>query len=601
MSRFKKPAAKSDQNLTDVPPTCHLYIAGVGSGLGHTCAQIREALSPYGEIESIEMPPGKRYVFVSYLDESSSTRAKNGLSEKHMQMDFLGGGRLGIVEYAQQVPADVESDIKSTEPEDVVLTQHVEVPGCRQFFDWITSQEEIELLNELELSTWEINLKRRVQHYGFTFSYSTLMLDYGSSPPSMTSRFSELAKKMESTISHFNHGADATDAHDILPLTQLTVNEYQPGQGIASHIDTKNCFGPDIFILNLGSGITMRLQYRGEEEKMLNTKKYIWLPQRSLLLLSGEARNSWSHGIAARLNDKVNGNIIARSRRVSLTFRQALIPGDVPTASLAPTPQELDHVFRVYDNIAVHWNHTRGKRKVHWQRVKAFLETLPAGSLLADIGSGDGKYFGLNKHVTCIGCDRSLNLLQVSREPSHETFCCDAVKLPLVSDMFDVTICIAVLHHLASKDRRVAVVKELVRITRPGGKILVQAWAQEQDEDSRHNFEEQDVLVPWRLQQRFFQPGQSGNSPSIANSLSNEGPCEHVEDDGQDDELIFQRFCHVYKRGELEDICSHVPGCRVSESGWDKGNWYVFLEKFVDIRPLIKGPTMTLPSFVKRV
>ena len=43
----------------------------------------------------------------------------------------------------------------------------------------------------------------------------------------------------------------------------------------------------------------------------------------------------------------------------------------------------------VYDDIAVHWNHTRGKRKVHWARVKDFLEALPPGSLLADVGSGD--------------------------------------------------------------------------------------------------------------------------------------------------------------------------------------------------------------------
>jgi hypothetical protein len=43
---------------------------------------------------------------------------------------------------------------------------------------------------------------------------------------------------------------------------------------------------------------------------------------------------------------------------------QALIPGDLPSSSLASSELEKDHVFRVYDNIAVHWNHTRGKRKV---------------------------------------------------------------------------------------------------------------------------------------------------------------------------------------------------------------------------------------------
>jgi hypothetical protein len=32
---------------------------------------------------------------------------------------------------------------------------------------------------------------------------------------------------------------------------------------------------------------------------------------------------------------------------------------------------------------------------------------------VADIGSGDGKYFGINPDIFSIGCDRSLKLLQV--------------------------------------------------------------------------------------------------------------------------------------------------------------------------------------------
>lgn len=36
---------------------------------------------------------------------------------------------------------------------------------------------------------------------------------------------------------------------------------------------------------------------------------------------------------------------------------------------------------------------------------------------------------------------------------------------------------------------------------------MLQAWALEQGEASRHNFEQQDVMVPWRLQKRFFQDG----------------------------------------------------------------------------------------------
>jgi SAM-dependent methyltransferase len=123
----------------------------------------------------------------------------------------------------------------------------------------------------------------------------------------------------------------------------------------------------------------------------------------------------------------------------------------------------------VYDSIATHWHHTRGRRKVYWHRVKTFIEALPAGSLIADIGSGDGKYFGVNPSCFSLGCDRSLNLLDVSKDAHFETFCCDAVKLPLVSDRFDAVLCIAVLHHLASVDRRMSLIRELLRICVCGG------------------------------------------------------------------------------------------------------------------------------------
>lgn len=123
----------------------------------------------------------------------------------------------------------------------------------------------------------------------------------------------------------------------------------------------------------------------------------------------------------------------------------------------------------MYDSIALHWHHTRGKRRVHWHTVKDFVEALPAGSLMADVGSGDGKYFGLNPDVLSIGCDRSVNLLHVSRDGAYETFCCDAVQLPLVTGVFDAAICIAVLHHIASVDRRISLIKELLRICRTGG------------------------------------------------------------------------------------------------------------------------------------
>ena len=382
------------------------------------------------------------------------------------------------------------------------------------------------------------------------------------------------------------------DNKEVLSFQQLTVNQYLPGQGIAPHIDTESCIGPIIPVINLGSGITMLLEKRKHNNNDDNDntsstttriKKHVWLPRRSLLILSGESRYLYTHGIAPRVNDKVKGTLIPRQIRLSLTFRQVLYPGDIPKNSLSPSTLEQDHVFEVYDNIAIHWNHTRGKRKVHWHRVKTFIENLPKGSYVADIGCGDGKYFGVNPDVFLLGCDRSIKLLEVSQNdddsPSnssnanthrYETFSCDAVKLPLRSNVFDAALCIAVLHHLSTVDRRIAVLRELLRITRFGGMIMLQAWAMEQDETSRRNFDKQDVFVPWNLPKRF-------------------------NDDG--DDKVFQRYCHVYKEGELIDLCSSIPNCKLVDSGWDKGNWFVQLQKVEDDRlQNVKGLETSLPT-----
>lgn len=434
----------------------------------------------------------------------------------------------------------------------------------------------------------------------------------------------------------------------------MTVNEYTPGQGIASHIDTTSCFGADIYIVSMGSDVVMHFISPGTDAiatvpgdgqsdsgsgstdgatdtmesagkplplplplpLLLRRDKYVRLPRRSLLVLQGEARYDWSHAINPRKYDKVNDLLIKRDRRLSLTFRQAQRPGAISSELLRSSELELDHVVRVYDTIAVHWNHTRGKRKVYWHRVKNFIDALSAGTLLADVGSGDGKYFGVKPDITSIGCDRSIKLLEVSFAPTegHNTFCCDAVRLPLVSDAFDATLCIAVLHHMASVERRYAVIAELVRITRPGGEVMVQAWAFEQGLDSKRVFDSQDTMVPWKLNKRFFSDedrstldseGDGSGHGISGSSEPAEGACKHVIENAVGD-LVFQRYCHVYKEGELENLCSTIPGCRILESGWDTGNWFVRLEKVaVDESSYlpecaIVGPECALPNFVSR-
>ena len=51
----------------------------------------------------------------------------------------------------------------------------------------------------------------------------------------------------------------------------------------------------------------------------------VWLEQKSLVVLKGDARDEWLHGIAARKSDELNGQKHTRGRRVSLTFRNVIL------------------------------------------------------------------------------------------------------------------------------------------------------------------------------------------------------------------------------------------------------------------------------------
>lgn len=98
---------------------------------------------------------------------------------------------------------------------------------------------------------------------------------------------------------------------------QLLVNEYTPGQGIASHIDHEKHFGDVVCSLSLGSACVMDFQSKADSEQV-----HMLLPVRGLLALRDDARYQWKHGITKRKSDKLDdGTVLKRGTRISLTFR----------------------------------------------------------------------------------------------------------------------------------------------------------------------------------------------------------------------------------------------------------------------------------------
>lgn len=128
-------------------------------------------------------------------------------------------------------------------------------------------------------------------------------------------------------------------------------------------------------------------------------------------------------------------------------------------------------------------------------KVAQFLASLDPGSMVCDVGCGTGRYMNCNPLIYTMGVDRCYRLTDVTKENGGEVTLCDNLELPFRDESFDAVLSVAVVHHFATTERRVGAIRELARIMRIGGRVIITVWALEQ---KQNRFESQDVLIPWQ-------------------------------------------------------------------------------------------------------
>ena len=214
------------------------------------------------------------------------------------------------------------------------------------------------------------------------------------------------------------------------------------------------------------------------------------------------------------------------------------------------TDFETTYVKNVYEIIANDFNRTRYS---YWDYVYNFMNSIETNSSLLDLGCGNGKYLGVRNDLELYALDNCDNLIKIVnvKYPLVKTFISDVTTTPFEDNKFDNIISIAVIHHLSSEERRLEMIKEIIRILKPNGQALITAWATEQTgtktlQKSTKISENNDYLIPW---------------------------------EDKKNKKISQRFYHLFVEGEFEKLLSNFSNIKIIDAKYDKDNWNVIIQK----------------------
>jgi alkylated DNA repair dioxygenase AlkB len=261
----------------------------------------------------------------------------------------------------QQQQHDRQGRLYKTYPRNEATGELVtHIDGLEYYPNWLSVQEQIELLELVDSQPWQSGvIARRQQFYGEIYYHTTfkskLLQPATSTTASSDNRQQETDDDSTSTVTATttttttSQGIPLVESGmmrwlqqtkpffepDELP-TQVLVNEYLNNMGISSHFEDFDAFGPVILTVSLINPTYMTL--KRPVEKTNSCEVYhdvckVVLEPGSLLVMKHDARNLYRHGIGKAKWIKVfddEGSVVTRVcrdntyRRISLTVRHLL-------------------------------------------------------------------------------------------------------------------------------------------------------------------------------------------------------------------------------------------------------------------------------------
>lgn len=199
----------------------------------------------------------------------------------------------------------------------------------------------------------------------------------------------------------------------------------------------------------------------------------------------------------------------------------------------------LESNINVYDRIAHHFNNTRIYK---WDWVVNFLKSIKTGSIVYDIGCGNGRNMD-DDRLVMYGIDSCKSFVEMCNKKGLNVFESCMTRLPFRSESADAIMCIASFHHLKTVDERLNALKEMKRVLRKNGEILLSIWSIRQPPKTRRVFHTYgNTIVPWN---------KYGET--------------------------FERFYYIFKIEEFESLCK-TTGLNIVKHVYDCGNELFYLK-----------------------
>jgi ubiquinone/menaquinone biosynthesis C-methylase UbiE len=205
-----------------------------------------------------------------------------------------------------------------------------------------------------------------------------------------------------------------------------------------------------------------------------------------------------------------------------------------------------------YNSISKNWE---TKRDYFWETVVEFVDSFENKENLnyLDLGCGSGRNLELAvelkyKKENLLGVDFSEELLNIVKNKGFKTQQNDLEHLTLEDNSQDVIVCIAVHHHLLEKEQQLTSLKEMRRVLKSNGKLLLANWFPQKEFIEKSVKKKKFIFIEEQVVQVYY----------------------------EFEKVKYDRFYYLFKEEEIINLAQEA-GFKVEKQEHSKGNFYLTL------------------------